>query len=223
MTRVYGQYCPIATALDVLGERWTLLILRELLGGPRRYADLRAQLPGIATNLLSERLRHLVTEGLVERHDVPPPISRTLYRLSDAGWRHVPPVIGALAAYGAERMPYEPDQTSPLTGFLIGVLAGFDAHRARHVDEDYRVIVDDRPFDIGVRHGELCGGGRDPAVQVRGRAGDLLERRLRPSAARAVGAVGAASAARLEFTGRPAATARFQSVFGLTPPDEAAG
>jgi len=62
--RSYQQNCPIAKGLDVLGERWTLLILRELIGGPRRYGDLRAQLPGIATNLLADRLRELEAAGL---------------------------------------------------------------------------------------------------------------------------------------------------------------
>ena len=72
--RSYNQNCPIAKGLDVLGERWTLLILRELIGGPRRYGDLRAQLPGIATNLLADRLRELEDAGLVDREELPPPV-----------------------------------------------------------------------------------------------------------------------------------------------------
>ena len=83
--RTYNQNCPIALGLDVLGERWTLLILRELVGGPRRYGDLRAQLPGIATNLLAERLKELQDAGLVDRAELPAPIGRTVYSLSDIG------------------------------------------------------------------------------------------------------------------------------------------
>ena len=69
--RNYNQDCPIANGLDVLGERWTLLIVRELVGGPRRYSDLRAQLPGIATNLLAQRLDELEQAGVVERTELP--------------------------------------------------------------------------------------------------------------------------------------------------------
>ena len=87
--RSYNQNCPIARGLDVLGERWTLLILRELVGGPRRYGDLRAELPGIATNLLADRLRELEDAGLVDRTELPPPVARTVYTLSDTGWRKV--------------------------------------------------------------------------------------------------------------------------------------
>ena len=89
--RNYNQNCPIARGLDVLGERWTLLILRELVGGPRRYGDLRAELPGIATNLLAERLKELQDAGLVDRADLPAPIGRTVYTLSDMGWQRVLP------------------------------------------------------------------------------------------------------------------------------------
>src|ERR1700732_5329847 len=96
----YNQNCPIALGLDVLGERWTLLILRELLGGPRRYSDLRAYLPGIATNLLADRLRELDQTGLIERTELPPPVARTVYSLSEAGWHKVPPVIQAIATFG---------------------------------------------------------------------------------------------------------------------------
>ncbi|HEY9304592.1 MAG TPA: helix-turn-helix domain-containing protein, partial [Mycobacterium sp.] len=89
----YNQNCPVAKGLDILGERWTLLILRELFGGPRRYSDLRAELPGIATNLLAERLKELQDAGLVDRAELPPPVARTVYSLSDVGWQRVPCVL----------------------------------------------------------------------------------------------------------------------------------
>ena len=79
----------------MLGERWTLLILRELVGGPRRYGDLRAELAGIATNLLADRLRELEDAGLIDRTELPPPVARTVYTLSDTGWLKVLPVIKA--------------------------------------------------------------------------------------------------------------------------------
>jgi DNA-binding HxlR family transcriptional regulator len=96
----YNQNCPIARGLDVLGERWTLLILRELIGGARRYGDVRAALPGIATNLLADRLRELEDAGLIRRSELPPPVARTVYTLSEEGWRKIPPVIQAVATFG---------------------------------------------------------------------------------------------------------------------------
>jgi DNA-binding HxlR family transcriptional regulator len=205
-TRIYGQTCPIACALDVLGERWTLLILRELLGGPRRYADLRQALPGIATNLLSQRLRQLVAEGIIEQFDVPPPVSRTMYRLSGIGWRHVPPVIGALAAFGSDRLPRSPEDASPLTGFLVGIMLGFDSQRAASVEEDYRVIVDGRVFEIGICRGSLCGARGAPAAELHASASDLVRLRRDPTAS---------SHAPVELHGPKPATARFTSAFRL--------
>src|ERR1700677_1291882 len=84
--RSYGQYCSVAKALDVIGDRWTLLIVRELLAqGPSRYTDLRNGLPGIATNLLAERLRELEQAGIVVREEARPPIAPALFSLSPRG------------------------------------------------------------------------------------------------------------------------------------------
>src|ERR671935_8078 len=84
--RSYGQYCGLAKALDVIGDRWSLLIVRELLLRERcRYTDLREGLPGIATNLLAERLRELERLGVIEREDAPPPVATTLFRLGGRG------------------------------------------------------------------------------------------------------------------------------------------
>ena len=102
--RSYGQYCAVAKALDVLGDRWTLLIVRELLlQGGCRYTDLQRGLPGIATNLLSERLKELEEHGLVRREVAPPPVATTLYHLTEVG-RDVEPVVRALGRWGARLM-----------------------------------------------------------------------------------------------------------------------
>src|ERR1700721_782261 len=120
-TRTYNQNCAIARGLDVLGERWTLLILRELVGGPRRYGDLRAQLPGIATNLLAERLKELQDDGLVDRADLPAPIGRTVYTLSDLGWQRVLPILQSIAWFGVDRLgSLAAGPASPLNGVLAG-------------------------------------------------------------------------------------------------------
>jgi DNA-binding HxlR family transcriptional regulator len=102
--KTYGQYCGVAAALDVLGERWTLLVVRELLLGPARYSDLKARLGGIGTDLLAARLRRLEDEGLVTRVPVPPPGAGDAYELTDAG-RALAPVLRALSSWGRTRLP----------------------------------------------------------------------------------------------------------------------
>ncbi|RZQ61434.1 winged helix-turn-helix transcriptional regulator [Amycolatopsis suaedae] len=103
--RSYGHYCAVAKALDVIGDRWTLLVIRELfLQGGCRHADLMAGLPGIATNLLGDRLRKLEANGLVRREAAAPPVAATLYHLTDAG-RDLQPVLRALGHFGARYMP----------------------------------------------------------------------------------------------------------------------
>ena len=103
--RSYNQYCAVAKALDVVGDRWTLLIIRELLlRGGCRYTDLQHGLPGIATNLLGDRLKDLEDEGLVRRELAPPPVATTLYRLTEAG-QELQPVLASLGRWGARFMP----------------------------------------------------------------------------------------------------------------------
>jgi DNA-binding HxlR family transcriptional regulator len=104
--RSYSQYCSLAKALDVVGERWTLLIVRELLlRGPSRYTDIRAGLPGIATNLLADRLRQLERAGIVYREEAPPPIATTLFGLTPRG-EQLRRVVDELMVWG---LPYMAD------------------------------------------------------------------------------------------------------------------
>jgi DNA-binding HxlR family transcriptional regulator len=102
--RSYGQYCSVAKALDAVGDRWTLLIIRELLlQGPCRYTDLRNGLPGIATNLLADRLHELEAAGLVRREEAAPPVATTLFSLTEAG-AGLEPSLEALGAWGIRYM-----------------------------------------------------------------------------------------------------------------------
>ena len=102
--RSYGEYCSIAKSLDVVGDRWTLLIVRELVErGPSRYTDLRNGLPGIASNLLAERLRELEQAGVIAREDAPPPIATALFRLTPRG-EQLRPVLDDLARWGLPLM-----------------------------------------------------------------------------------------------------------------------
>ena len=101
--RSYGQFCALARALDIVGDRWTLLIVRELGIRPCRYRDLQDGLPGIATNLLADRLRALEDHGLVVTEEAPPPVSATLYRLTERG-TDLLPSLSSLAGWGAREM-----------------------------------------------------------------------------------------------------------------------
>ena len=110
--RSYGQYCSVAKALDAVGDRWTLLIIRELLArGACRYTDLKNGLPGIASNLLSDRLRDLESAGLIRREDAPPPVATTLFSLTETG-AELEPVVRALGVWGLRYMvdPVEGDE-----------------------------------------------------------------------------------------------------------------
>ncbi|WP_069975950.1 winged helix-turn-helix transcriptional regulator [Streptomyces rubrolavendulae] len=101
--RSYDQYCAAARALDAAGDRWTLLIVRELLAGPRRYTDLHADLPGVSTDMLATRLRDMERDGLATRRRLPPPSSAYVYELTDRG-RGLLPVLRALARWGAPEL-----------------------------------------------------------------------------------------------------------------------
>ena len=105
--RSYGQYCSIARALDLVGDRWTLLIVRELLlQGSCRFTDLKNGLPGVATNLLSTRLKELEDAGLISREDAPPPVATALYTLTEDGLS-LEPVLKALGLWGLRYMAEE--------------------------------------------------------------------------------------------------------------------
>ncbi|WKX70806.1 helix-turn-helix domain-containing protein [Streptomyces sp. XD-27] len=99
--RSYAQYCAIARALDTVGDRWTLLIARELLAGPRRYTDLHADLPGVSTDMLASRLKDLERDGILTRRRLSPPASASVYELTPRG-RALLPVLSALADWGAD-------------------------------------------------------------------------------------------------------------------------
>lgn len=122
----YGQYCAVARALDAVGDRWVLLIVRELLAfGPSRYSDLKRGLPGIASNLLAERLRQMESDGLIERREAPAPIGAHIYELTQRG-RGLEDVLRALTSWGLPDMtagPAETDVVQPQWSALFAGLA----------------------------------------------------------------------------------------------------
>ncbi|MFF4170420.1 winged helix-turn-helix transcriptional regulator [Streptomyces sp. NPDC001744] len=124
--RSYDQHCAAARALDLVGDRWTLLVVRELLAGPRRYTDLHADLPGVSTDVLAGRLKDMEATGLVTRRRLPPPAPASVYELTPRG-RDLLPVLRALAAWGAPALG-EPGPTDAVRAHwyavpLLGVLA----------------------------------------------------------------------------------------------------
>jgi DNA-binding HxlR family transcriptional regulator len=149
----YEQYCPVARSLDVLGERWTLLVVRDLLMGPRRYTDLRDALPGIATDLLTARLRTLEEAGYVQRRKLPRPALVTVYELTDSG-RRLGRVVLELARLGIERLgPPAADDDIDTDALVLSLRASFTPDVHGDAEASYQLDLDDEPFTVTVRDG----------------------------------------------------------------------
>ena len=121
MSKSYAQFCPVAHALELVGERWALLVVRELLNGPKRYTDLAAALPGIGTNILAGRLRDLERGGIVQKRRLPPPAAASVYELTPYGEELREPLY-ALARWGARSLgpPTPGDSLAP--GWLLNAI-----------------------------------------------------------------------------------------------------
>jgi DNA-binding HxlR family transcriptional regulator len=117
----YDQYCPMAHALDLIGERWSLLVVRELMEGPKRYTDLAEHLPGIGTNILAARLRDLEAGGIVEKRTLPPPAASRVYQLTPYG-EDLRPVLRELALWGARSLGPPTDEDELFPGWLENAL-----------------------------------------------------------------------------------------------------
>lgn len=161
--RTYGQPCPVAHSLDLVGERWTLLIVRDLMFGPLRFTDLRDGLPGLAPNLLSDRLRYLVEQGILEQIDLPSPVPRTVYALAARG-RELAPVIHELARFGVADWP-DPDHDPPPRRLLRGALLAL-MHPERLGATAWTAIIDlpDGPVGISVARRDV---DRTPLARLR--------------------------------------------------------
>ena len=163
----YQQYCALARTLDVAGDRWTLLIVRELVAGPRRFTDLIDGLPGISRNLLAERLRGLERDGIVVRRELAPPVARQVYELTDVG-RDLAAAMGPLIAWGTRRLGDRASGESFRTRWAaVAMSALADRTVATGVSETYQYVVGDSAFYFTVDDGSIQlhdGRAEDPAV-----------------------------------------------------------
>jgi DNA-binding HxlR family transcriptional regulator len=178
MAKKYEQYCPVAHSLELVGDRWALLVVRELIQGPKRYTDLAEGLPGIGTNILAARLRDLETAGIVEKKILPPPAASRVYELTEYGLA-LKPVMRELALWGARSLGPPTDEDELFEGWLfcpVDMILGPLAPPGRfefRVGDEIASLVD------GVAH---AGPTEDPDVVVEGDAQGLyymfVERRL---------------------------------------------
>jgi DNA-binding HxlR family transcriptional regulator len=172
----YDQYCPVARTLDVVGERWTLLVVRDLLMGPERYTDLRAGLPGIATDILTARLRTLEEAGFVRRRELPRPAPATVYELTEQGLGLAPAIL-ALGRVGLSTLG-TPRRGEDVRGdrIVIGLRVSFHHDHFPDLSETYELTIDGEPFTVEVSKGWVqtrAGAADDPAFRLRTDAGTL--------------------------------------------------
>ena len=212
--RDYGQFCGLAGALNVIGERWTLLVVRELLLGPARFNELIDNLPGIGPNLLTERLRGLAERGLVAQQPVPGDGRAREYSLTPLGDQLRQPVL-ALARWGLQFLD-EGDRTGATRAKwnFLAVQAMVVPDSVPDVDEVYEFQVADQVFSISVEGGEVSFGRGpvpDPDLAVECDTDTFVRigaRMLSPFQAIATGAV--------KITGSPEAAQRCTRMLGLT-------
>lgn len=155
--KTYSQNCGLAAALDVIGERWTLLIIRALLAGPARFGEIHGQLPGIGTNLLSERLKTLQRWGIVEKPEGP----QNAYSLSNKG-ESLRPIAAALAAWGREFLPV-PGAANHPAWTMFNLEAAFRPERAEGIDAVIEFDIGGDQFHLVIRK-QTCRAAAGPAL-----------------------------------------------------------
>jgi DNA-binding HxlR family transcriptional regulator len=151
--RTYGDPCGIARALDLVGERWALLVVRELLLGPKRFTDLRAGLPGASPNVLSQRLRELERAGIVRRRKLGPPASVWVYELTDRGLE-LEPVLLELGRWGS-RSPAKHAAELSVNALIIALKTMFDPHAADGLQATYELRLGEERFRVHVTDGHM--------------------------------------------------------------------
>lgn len=153
--RSYNMYCSIAKALDLIGERWTLLLIRELLTGPKRFTDLLDGLQGIGTNLLSRRLKDLEADGVIEQKNLPAPAASRVYDLTKYG-QELKPILISLGRWGLKSMGLPHARENWRVSWLIlAMQITFRPELAIGIQETYELRVDEEIFHLTVDNGDI--------------------------------------------------------------------
>jgi DNA-binding HxlR family transcriptional regulator len=213
--RTYCDGCAAAHALDLVGERWALLVVRELLLGPKRFTDLRAGLPGVSPNVLAQRLRELERAGVVRRRKLPPPAASKVYELTEWGME-LEPVVVSLGRWGA-RSPSRPlDAELGVDSLVLSFRTMFDPRAAEGLVASYELVLGEDRFRAEVADGrfEIARGSADrPDAIIEAEAGALtaLVYEGRPLAE-------ALGSGEVKIEGDRSAVERFLTLFPLPEP-----
>ena len=212
--RTYGQYCGVARALELVGERWALLLVRDLIPGPKRFTDLQDGLPRIPSNVLSTRLKELEQAGIVQRRVLPRPAASVVYELTEYGGELEEVLVG-LMRWGAKSLgDPRPDDAVSANPMIFGLRASF-----RDLSATYELHVDDAVLHARIEDGALElaeGPAADPDLTIEAdlRLGQLMSGEITPAQARSAGIV--------RLTGDAGLLDRFAEVFTLPPSMHAA-
>jgi DNA-binding HxlR family transcriptional regulator len=166
--RRYRDACGTAQGLDIVGERWTLLVVRELLLGPKRFTDLRAGLPGISTNILADRLETLEMSGVARRRTLPAPAASKVYELTDWG-EELGPVVEAIGRWGVRSPWRDEGDAIGVDGLMVSFRTMFDPEAAGDLEARYEVVLGGQAFGIEVERGSIRvyrGAPADPDARI---------------------------------------------------------
>jgi DNA-binding HxlR family transcriptional regulator len=152
--RTYDDGCAAAHALDLIGERWALLVVRELLLGPKRFTDLRAGLPNASPNVLAQRLRELEAAGVIRRRKLPPPAASRVYELTDWGMELEPVIVG-LGRWGARSASRPREAELGVDSLILSFRTMFDAQAAQGLRASYELRLGEDRFHALVADGRL--------------------------------------------------------------------
>jgi len=214
--RSYGQFCGLARALELVGERWALLIVRDLLVGPRRFTDLRQGLPRIPTNVLSERLKELEQAGIVQRRLLPRPASSVVYELTDYG-SQLEDAVKSLGLWGAQSLGEpRPGEIMTADSMVMALRSAFVPAASHDLEASYELHLGEVVIHACVERGKIAvQPGALPSADLVIEAGpgvkDLLSGALSPAEAITGGSV--------RLTGDPAWLDRFVELFHIPSRD----
>jgi DNA-binding HxlR family transcriptional regulator len=159
--RQYDDACGLAHALELIGERWAMLVLRELAYGPRRFSELKADLPGISANVLSQRLAELEARSLVRRIRLPPPASVQVYEATEWGLEATP-VIASLGRWAARSLLHDPTLPMSHVSFMMSLQTLLSPERSRGIEARFGFRMGDIGYVATIRDGRLAVDRREP-------------------------------------------------------------